>query len=195
MDVWAVHGLLGVFAVFIIFPLGILKRRTRITSSWLSHSFIQCVGLAFSLVGAGIGLFQSRTFHDVHQSSGIILVLVLYSQLLVGLIVRDIHKDSGARLYLQMYHIISGCTSLGLGWFTAMTGLLLASWSSNAVIIIALLTAMEVAAIPVICWYTRNKFAYLPMTSIPEIRISGEDDESSNADGRDKELGTFDTRH
>ena len=190
MNVWIIHGLLGAVAVLIIYPLGILKRRMRITT-WLSHSVIQSIGICMSLITSGIGLYRSREFHDMHQYSGVILILVVYSQLFFGLVVRDIHKDSGAKLYLQMYHAIQGFTALGLGWFTTVTGLLLASWSSTVVIVIALCTAVEVAAIPVICWWTLDKSTYLPVANLPEIRISGDDDDIHDHIN-DKELGAFD---
>ena len=173
MDVWLLHGLLATVAILIIFPIGILRYRYTFTNAWLSHTTLQSFGLAFTLIDTATGLMRGRDYMQMHQSAGLILTVLLLSQLCLGHTTRNAHVDGVARRYIGWAHLVQGCSCLAVGWFSVVTGLVLAGHKSAFIILVGLSSAAEVTAIPVILGSTRwRRFGYIAITDDKEANSS-----------------------
>ena len=176
--IWVAHGLLGAIAVFITFPLGIIWRRTRVANSWVSHSLIQSIGIALVFAGVGIGLLQNRKIDNTHHYAGLATAVVAFIQLVSGLLAREVQIDTQDKHSIRSFHAIQGFTCIVLGWFSCVTGLVLASWNSTIIIIVTLLTAIEIATTPVLCVLISNKSKHFVINEFPKMSKGSAGDEA-----------------
>lgn len=171
MNVWLLHGLFGTVAVFIVYPLGILSRRPDLPFSRISHSVTQSIGIAFTLIGGGIGLWRNGSISYTHQYLGLAMMAGVYCQLGLGIISRELDSRSRAKRYLRWLHLVQGFGSLALGWFCFVTGLLFASWGTKTVVVLGLMAAVEVVAIPIFHMLVPVKAGYTPLRNVSEMSV------------------------
>lgn len=171
MDIWLIHGLFGCLAVFVIFPLGIIRRRVNIAPSWVSHTVIQLVGVAVALVCSAIGLLQSHGISHTHQYLGMSVIALCYGQLAGGVFLRSLDAESRAKRRLGLVHASAGVSCVAIGWWAILTGMALASWSRKTLIVVGAITAIEIAMVPLPYFWAERKANYLPVAKGPEIRL------------------------
>lgn len=152
---WGLHGLLGASSIFIIYPLGIVRLNVHCMPSWLPHWIIQSFGNVALLAAAAIGLFGSSNIHNHHQIAGITLVVLMLFQSFIGQSLQNELWQTRWQRWIKHHHAIQGFLYLLVGWWTVITGLRLASFDSNAIIVIGLTTLTEMMGVAVYCGSVR----------------------------------------
>lgn len=180
---WIAHGVLGAGTIFIILPLGVTKFRLNVLPSWTPHWVVQSIATMLLLLAGAIGLLQSSSIHSAHQVSGLLVITLCPFQTLLGHSLRALAKRMRLKAWTTAVHCIQGFCTLLLGWWTVVTGLVLASFGSTMISITALATLTEITAVIVYCTLARWK------THSPTLEKFTIDDVDEEED--DVEVGTL----
>ncbi|KAF2169468.1 hypothetical protein M409DRAFT_52704 [Zasmidium cellare ATCC 36951] len=176
---WTLHGILASVAIFIVLPLGVLKFRVGSLPSCVSHWSTQTFGTLMLLIAAGLGLFQSSTIHSGHQIAGLCLVTLLLLQSFLGHCIGGLTNNAGRRLqsWSVAAHCVQGFSCILLGWWTVVTGLLLASFDSTTIIFVSLTTFTELVGVTAFCVIKRDSSRITQPTKPKFVVADDTDDE------------------
>ncbi|KAI2638237.1 hypothetical protein GGS21DRAFT_510269 [Xylaria nigripes] len=154
------HGILAAGAFAFLFPLGsILMRVVPSTHTWLLHATVQIAAYTVYIAAAGLGiklvtmirgstanstLIESAST-NAHPIIGIVLLLILLPQPLLGIAHHKRFKNIARRTWVSHAHLWLGRLVIALGIVNGGLGLLLASAPSGPVTAYAVIAGVMAA--------------------------------------------------
>ncbi|KAI1819834.1 hypothetical protein F4861DRAFT_525477 [Xylaria intraflava] len=150
------HGILAAAAFAFVFPLGSILMRTAPTKhAWLLHGTIQAVAYAIYIAAAGLGLklvsmarlapsgtFLGTAGANAHPAIGIVLLVALFAQPLLGVAHHRRFKVVPTRTWVSHAHLWLGRAGITLGIINGGLGLLLARADHGPVVAYAVVAGV-----------------------------------------------------
>jgi len=125
-----IHAFVMCFSYFVLWPIGSLF--LRVMNRVKVHAWIQFVGLVLATMGSAGGVYlsteynRSRHFNSAHQVLGILLLLSVWTQFLLGFFHHRIFKREQRPTLLGKIHRYLGPAIILIGVVVAMLGFVLA---------------------------------------------------------------------
>ncbi|ETN38098.1 uncharacterized protein HMPREF1541_07722 [Cyphellophora europaea CBS 101466] len=201
---WHLHGALMVFAFLIMYPLGTYLLRSGRPTAFNFHWTIQALGSAAVGISAIIGYFNSHSISITHQYAGLVIVLALASQILLGWRHHVFFVQTKGKNWLSPAHIWLGRVVLPLGFVNIITGLKLRQYGWFTILLVVVVMLVELVGL---FWYVRgararnaridagagNKGMPIGQTGAEAeeeyFQLAGDDDEFSDSDGEEASAG------
>ncbi|KAI1426581.1 hypothetical protein F5Y12DRAFT_271084 [Xylaria sp. FL1777] len=156
MSLPVAHGALAATAFGFLFPLGaILMRVMPGRDALVAHGFVQVLAYAVYIAGAGLGLYlvsvirvgQEDGLLDVartnaHPIIGIVLVVALFFQPILGAVHHRRFKRLGRRTWVSHAHLWTGRLGITLGIVNGGLGLALAGTRGAPVVAYAVVSGI-----------------------------------------------------
>ena len=133
------HGVCAALAFVILFPTGgiIIRVLSFPGLIWL-HAAIQALSYLIFIAAAGLGIYfatQTRQIHKAHPIIGLVLLVVIFFQPILGLLHHFLFKRHARRVVWSYGHIWLGRIIITLGIINGGLGLQLANDASRGQII------------------------------------------------------------
>jgi len=141
------HGWIMIVVFILIMPAGILILRVMDNVKW--HGINQAVAVVLGIIGILVGIYistmynRSNTFSSSHQILGIVILIGMIAQLVLGYMHHRIYKKTQATTKLAPVHVWLGRLIIPIGVANAFVGFPFAL-SPHDDIIIAVITALVV---------------------------------------------------
>ncbi|GAW14501.1 hypothetical protein ANO14919_039040 [Xylariales sp. No.14919] len=144
------HGALAATAFGFLFPLGaILVRVAPGRDALFAHGFLQVLAYAAYVAGAGLGLYLASIMHmpgsgaglldaagrNAHPIIGIVLLVALFFQPLLGAVHHARFKRLGRRTWVSHVHLWTGRLGITLGIINGGLGFALAGTTTGAPVV------------------------------------------------------------
>ncbi|PQE32835.1 integral membrane protein [Rutstroemia sp. NJR-2017a WRK4] len=126
----AAHAVLMILVFVGLMPLGIVSLRFLNSPKW--HAINQTVSLAVALLGAALGFYlgtlynKTKNFNSGHQIFGLIIVLAMIAQFVLGFLHHRIYKKTSATTKLAPIHVWLGRVVIPAGIINGFIGFPLA---------------------------------------------------------------------
>ncbi|KAK3386860.1 hypothetical protein B0H63DRAFT_141610 [Podospora didyma] len=132
-------------AFLVLFPLGVMLMRTSSGNPFQRHWIVQlaATGLAWTGAVVGLAMTQFRLPHTLHQWVGIIIVLGLGVQAVLGWRHHVVFLQLRRRTWISHVHIWLGRSAVLAGWLNVIAGLLLSGQNTFNVVCAAIVIALE----------------------------------------------------
>ncbi|KAI0417896.1 hypothetical protein F5X98DRAFT_363420 [Xylaria grammica] len=151
------HGALAATAFGFLFPLGaILVRVVPGREALFAHGFLQVLAYAAYVAGAGLGLYLASIMHipgsgaglldaagrNAHPIIGIVLLVALFFQPLLGAVHHARFKRLGRRTWVSHVHLWTGRLGITLGIINGGLGFALAGTTGAPVVAYAVVSGV-----------------------------------------------------
>lgn len=129
------HGVIASLAFVLLFPVGgILIRLFSFRGLIWVHAGLQAVTYVLYIVAFGLGIYMANTYNlmdRAHVRIGIVLLVVLLAQPILGVVHHKMFKKHGKRTVWSQVHIWLGRIIIPLGMINGGLGLELAANAST----------------------------------------------------------------
>ena len=144
---WHLHGLLMVSAFLIFYPLGVYFIRSPKATAFNLHWTVQALGSVLILISAIIGYWQSRSISIAHQYLGILIVVAVVAQMVLGWRHHVAFLQIKAPTWMTKVHLWLGRVVLPVGMLNVFFGLKLREYGWLTILMSVLVMIVELAAL------------------------------------------------
>ncbi|TVY84327.1 hypothetical protein LSUE1_G000987 [Lachnellula suecica] len=155
------HACLMIIAFVGLMPLGVLILRVLNSPKW--HGINQTLSFLLALIGAFLGLSvgtmynRTKGFNTAHQIIGIIVIMMMIGQFVLGFMHHRMYKKTQAPTKLSPYHIWLGRVVIPAGIINGFLGFPLALVPKYDFALLALVLLLIIVLLPFAFWrYRRN---------------------------------------
>ncbi|KAH8820884.1 hypothetical protein F5884DRAFT_850131 [Xylogone sp. PMI_703] len=157
----ALHGALMVLTFFGLMPLGVFL--LRILERPRFHGWNMEISAAIAIIGTGFGIYsatmynRSKNWNSGHQILGIIVILAMIGQFLLGFMHHRIYKRTLVPTKLAPYHRWLGRVVIPMGIVDAFLGFPFALNSKYDYVLIGVLVSVVIVMVLSVFWRTQRK--------------------------------------